>query len=170
MDKLITALNDMHAEMAHRNNASSVILRSMAELGKPLNDSIAAALLTLDTIHAPIYSACETWRFRDSVRKFHFPTKRYAGFGSSWYKGVPDPEVEKFINILPPEMILEVDQLQEDVSELTGKKLFPNAAMATAMAANVLGLTDSVAMSLVIKGRLDVWVSIYQGNYVPRNF
>lgn len=165
--KMITALTEMHTEMAFRDNASSTIIRAMAQLGKPLNDALAAGLLTLDTIHAPIRAACEFWTAPGYLSRY----TKVPGFGSSWYKKEPDPVVEQFINNgLPPESVIKMDELQEEVSDHFGKLLFPNAALATAAAADVLDIAPFMAMSLVIEGRLSAWCDIYQRAYIDRGF
>ena len=108
MNKILTALTEMHHEMAYRDNASSMIIHAMAKLGKPLNDALAAGLLTLDTIHAPIEAACQFWSCPGYLSRY----TKVPGFGSSWYKNEPDPVVEKFINEgLPPEYIVKMDEL-----------------------------------------------------------
>lgn len=164
---------EMHTEMAFRNNASSSIIRAMANLGKPLNDALAAGLLTLDTIHAPIRSACECFNAfeHDGALNVSYCGSKVPGFGSSWYKNTRDPEVEKFINCLNPETIGIIEDYTNYVRETWHKPgLCPNAALATAAFAFEENIDPVTAMSKVIVGRIDAWVSIYSDNYFDRGF
>ncbi len=163
---------EMHTEMAFRNNASSSIIRAMANLGKPLNDAMAAGLLTLDTIHAPIRSACECFNHFEHYGALDasFCGDKVPGFGSSWYKKERDPLVRKFLDCLNGETNGIVDDYTQYVQELWGKEIYPNAALATAAFAFEENIDPVTAMSKVIVGRLDAWVSIYSDNYLDRGF
>lgn len=167
---MITHLVNMHTEMAFRNNASSQVIIAMAQLGKPLNDALAAGLLTLDTIHAPIQKACAVFNewIRDTSVITHY--KKIPGFGSSWYKNKQDPVVTEFFEHVGPDYQTMIIGYTKDVQEHTGKDLYPNAALATAVAAHILDLEPHMAMSLVIEGRLSAWTSLYGEHYVARGF
>ena len=163
----------MHTEMAFRNNASSSIIRAMAQLGKPLNDAIAAGLMTLDTIHAPIRSACECFNAyeHDGALNASYCGRKVPGFGSSWYKNESDPVVETFLNQLDDETLNTVTAYTAYVQDMWGRPgLFPNAALATAAFAFQENIDPVTAMSKVIIGRIDAWVSIYSDNYLDRGF
>lgn len=162
----------MHTEMAFRNNASSSIIRAMANLGKPLNDAMAAGLLTLDTIHAPIRSACECFNAfeHDGALNAAYCGAKVPGFGSSWYKNEEDPLVREFLNHLDGETNGIVDDYTKYVQEMWKKNIFPNAALATAAFAFEENIDPVTAMSKVIVGRMDAWVSIYSDNYLDRGF
>ena len=163
----------MHTEMAFRNNASSSIIRAMAQLGKPLNDAIAAGLMTLDTIHAPIRSACECFNAyeNDGALNASYCGRKVPGFGSSWYKNESDPVVEKFLNELDPDTLHTVTAYTAYVQDMWNRPgLFPNAALATAAFAFQENIDPVTAMSKVILGRIDAWVSIYSDNYLDRGF
>ena len=163
---------DMHTKMAHRNNASSSIIRAMASLGKPLNDAMAAGLLTLDTIHAPIRSACECFNHYAVYGELNasFAGRKVPGYGSSWFKNEPDPVVEEYIVHLDPETIGLVDDYTRYVQENWRPGLYPNAALATAAFAFDNDIDPVTAMSKVINGRIDAWVSIYSDSYLDRGF
>ena len=170
---IYNAFNDMHTEMAFRNNASSTLIKAMAQLGKPLNDAIAASLLTLDTIHAPIRSACECFNEyeNDGGLSVSSCKRKIPGFGSSWYKGEPDPVVEKFLDELDPDVQGLVIQYTDYVRSIWDRpKLYPNAALATAAFAFQENINPVTAISNVIVGRIDAWVSIYFNNYTDKGF
>lgn len=167
---MITCLVEMHTEMAYRNNASTQVIKAMAQLGKPLNDALAAGLLTLDTIHAPIQQACDVFNHWLKDSSYILSYKKIPGFGSAWYKEEPDPVVQEFLMHVGPTYQTLVNEYTKDVQEHTQKALYPNAALATAVAAHILDLDPHMAMSLVIEGRLSAWVEIYKNNYVDRGF
>ena len=163
----------MHTEMAFRNNASSSVIRAMAQLGKPLNDAIAAGLMTLDTIHAPIRSACECFNAfeNDGALNAAYCGKKVPGFGSSFYKNVSDPVVETFMNELGIDTLQIVTDYTKYVQDTWMRPgLFPNAALATAAFAFQENIDPVTAMSKVILGRIEAWVSIYSDNYLDRGF
>jgi len=164
---------EMHTEMAFRNNASSGIIRAMANLGKPLNDAIAAGLMTLDTIHAPIRSACECFNAfeHDGALNASYCGHKVPGFGSSWFKNEPDPVVNTFLEALDVEVADVVASYTTYVQDMWNKPgLYPNAALATAAFAFQENIDPVTAMSKVILGRIDAWVSIYSDNYLDRGF
>ncbi len=160
----------MHQEMARRNNASSTLIQAMAQLGKPFNDAVATALMTLDSLHAPIASTCKMWNeYCEHETKPWTP--RVPGYGSAWYKDTPDPVVEEFIESnIAPNAEERLINLTQHVHEHTGKVLYPNAALATALQARWSGYSPATAISLVIEGRLPIWRDIYDENLIERGF
>jgi len=177
---LINHLVEMHTKMAYRNNASSTLISGMGELGKPLSTALAAGLLTLDSIHAPIADTvtmaqhwmgnkCDEYPLDNENFWERYPNK-VPGYGSAWYKGEPDPEVEEFLNYLDPDLLGRAEILTDDVQHYTKKKIYPNAAMATAWAAIELEIPAHEAMSLVIQGRISAWCDLYARNYVYKGF
>jgi len=177
---LIDHLVEMHTKMAYRNNASSTLIASMGQLGKPLSTALAAGLLTLDSIHAPIADTVtlvqhwlsNSWDKNPSYNeKFweRYPGK-VPGYGSAWYKGTPDPDVEDLFTQLDPGLLNKVELLTLRVQKYTKKDIYPNAAMATAWAAIEMEIPAHEAMSLVIQGRISAWCDLYAKNYVYRGF
>ena len=167
-----TKFYEMHTQMAHRNNASSSIIRAMASLGKPLNDAMAAGLMTLDTIHAPIRSACDCFNHYAVYGELNasFAGRKVPGFGSSWFKNEPDPVVEEFMVYLDKDTINLIDLYTRYVQENWSPGLYPNAALATAAFAFDNDIDPITAMAKVINGRLDAWVDIYSDSYMDRGF
>ena len=162
------ALANMHRSLARRENASSMMVASMAQLGRPLFESIAAALLTLGGTHAPI---TQTRRLLDVDNRFREIDSilenggKVPGFGSAFYKGEPDPEVEVVMATLRPATRSLITRLGYHIYAMTVKQLYPNAAMATAAVAMDRGLSAIDAPRLIIEGRLPVWVSIHSSNF-----
>lgn len=162
------ALANMHRSLARRENASSMMVASMAQLGRPLFESIAAALLTLGGAHAPI---SQTRRLLDVDNRFREIDSifenggKVPGFGSAFYKGEPDPEVETVLRQIRPSTNSLITRLTQHVYQVTDKPLYPNAAMATAAVAMDMGLSPVNAPRLLVEGRMPVWVSIHSSNF-----
>lgn len=167
----------MHHVCALRDNASSNIIKAMAQLGKPMNDAFAAGLLTLGGKHAPIAQAQRYFQnFRFNALDQNPLPAVVPGFGSAWYKKERDPAVETFFNNVAAsdargaEIVNDCDMYLEDVRKHTGKDIYPNAAMATAVANITLKRDPVLGMGLVIQGRMAAWEAIYSEHYIARGF
>lgn len=166
---MYASIIDMHDKMAGRDNASRSVVCAMAHLGKPMYEAIAAGLLTLGGGHAPIKRACELFNadnWDDQISTMYNMGGRIPGFGSAWYKEEPDPVVEELLDKATPSNLKKVTSMTEWVQLITDRKLFPNAALATAVAAKELELTPTSAQSLIIAGRLPAWTAAYNVSYV----
>jgi citrate synthase len=165
---LVATLNTMHFRLAMRDNLSSTTVASMAQVGKPMCEAFAAALLTLGGAHAPI---SQTRRLIAPAQRLVEVDRRLAaglkipGFGSSFVKDAPDPEVEAVLLLLQPGLQKMIGNLSGYVQLMTGRLIFPNAAMATAAVASELGMLASEAPELLIQGRIPAWVDIYNRNF-----
>lgn len=161
----------MHRILSTRDNASSVTVKNMAALGRPLPESLAAALLTLGNVHAPITQACRLWNlpqvdFEAIASQMSYNNDKIPGWGSAFYgEDEPDPVLGQFDEFFPPSMLQKRDDMSSFVRELTAKSLHPNAALYTAMFADTLALTPERAPSLAVRGRMDSWVWIWEYNY-----
>ena len=169
---------EMHHKCAYRDNASTSIVKAMAQLAKPFNDAVAAALLSLGGKHAPVKEAqiCfSNWRMaRDTEEKVNLPPV-VPGFGSAWFKKQRDPDVEEFFNAVFNHkdyqyIADDVDVYTNLVREETGKDIYPNAGLATSVANIALKRPPELGISLVIGGRLSAWEEIYYRNLSERGF
>jgi hypothetical protein len=169
---------EMHYKCAQRENASTSIIKAMAQLSKPFNDAVAAALLSMGGKHAPVREAqiCFTsWRMaRDMKDEMAFPPV-VPGFGSAWFKKQRDPDVETFLNELFnhkdfQHLADDLDVYTNLVRKFTGKDIYPNAAMATSVANIALKRPPELAVGLVIQGRISAWEEIYYQNLEHKGF
>ena len=167
----------MHHVCALRDNASSSIIKAMAQLGKPMNDAFAAALLTLGSKHAPIEETQQYFEnYRNKVLDICPLPAIVPGFGSAWYKKQRDPAVETFFNNIcgfsdnAAELVNDCDLYLEYVRKHTGKDIYPNAAMATVVANLALKRDSILGMGLVIQGRIAAWECIDSEHYSNRGF
>ena len=182
MEKIEEIIVKMHHACAMRDNASSNIIKAMAQLGKPFNDAVAAGLLSMGGKHAPVREAqdlfCE-WRHdlynNGGEDTFELP-EIVPGYGSAWFKNEKDPVVENCIDGVAswvdggPELTNDLDAFTTYVQEKTDKYLYPNAAMATALVNIAMKYPSYIAMSHVIQGRIAAWESMYVENYIDRGF
>ena len=161
---------EMHAGLALRPNASSTTMANMAALGKPLPESLAAALLTLGGLHAPIERACGSWNssldtFQGNVDFNQKWERKSPGFGSSFEPGQADPFLSSFDQYLPAPTLEKMAERTAYVQKAFDRPLFPNAAMYTAVFADILGLRPTAAMGIVITGRTPVLIHIWTASY-----
>lgn len=175
MEKIEEIIVQMHHACAMRDNASSNIIKAMAQLGKPFNDAVAAGLLSMGGKHAPVREAQElfnTWREDPSVEL----PKIVPGYGSAWFKGEKDDVIEHCIDGVATwvdggaELTDELDSYTNHVRMVTGKDIYPNAAMATALVNIAMKYPSYIAMSHVIQGRIAAWETMYVENYIDRGF
>jgi len=161
---LIDELLRVHAEIAVRDNASYVTVKQSAYLGKDYFTAIASGLLTLGGLHAPL---SQTWRFLrlDDCKPYMESVlgcdARIPGWGSSFVKGEPDPVFEQ----LDKELIsYPIHTRIEYVTRFLysrGLNIFPNASTYTSAVVIALGMSDSIASYLLLKGRLDAWSAAF---------
>jgi citrate synthase len=168
MSRLIDELMNVHAELAGRENFSSLLVGQCASSEKDYISSIAAALLTLGGRHGPTE---QTVNFLTAVGSFD-PRIYYQhklmipGWGSAFIKGEPDPHFDTLDGYLFEDNTHIWKKIKEVTTKIhnTGKILYPNAACYTAAVAITEGIPAEVSPYLLIKGRLDTWTSIYLQN------
>ena len=163
-DPLIDELLRVHGEIAVRDNASYVTVKQSAALGKDFFSAIASGLLTLGGLHAPLPQTCRFLRLDDCkpyMERALGAGARVPGWGSSFSKGEPDPVFEQLDKMLVPYPIHA--RIQYVTGFLQGRELeiFPNASAYTSAVVIALGLTDSTASYLLLKGRLDAWSAAF---------
>mgnify|MGYP001346981891 CR=1 FL=1 len=168
MSRLIDELMNVHAELASRENFSSLLVGQCALVEKDYISSIAAALLTLGGRHGP---TVQTVKFLSKIGDFD-PTVYYKhglvipGWGSAFHKGEPDPHFDTLDGFLFEDNNSLWAKIKEYTNKIhdTGKILYPNAACYTAAVAITEGIPAEVSPYLLIKGRLDVWTDLYLKN------
>ena len=161
---LIDELLRVHAEIAVRDNASYVTVKQSASLGKDYFNAIASGLLTLGGLHAPLSQTCCFLRLDDCkpyMESVLATRARVPGWGSSFVKGEPDPVFEQLDKELVSYPIYA--RIEYVTGFLQGRKLniFPNASAYTSAVVIALGMRDSTASYLLLKGRLDAWSAAF---------
>ena len=161
---LHAAVLELHSELAKRDCASTTIIKAMAGMSKDMPEAIAAGLLSLGGHHAPIDQAMQVWKF-GGMPEYFDQWQTIPGFGSSWYRAQPDPAFDGLREMLPERVVYDLDALTEAVQAYYEKPLYPNAAMYTAVSADVMGKDSKFATSLLLRGRIDTWCLVWAQHY-----
>lgn len=162
--RLLDALCWAHQEAAKANRNVSTITMMNAMMGSGrIENGIAAAVLTLGHIHAPILAARGLYENgqKEVVQLMIRRGQRIAGFGNSFYKTSIDPAFNDVMAILQvsfPKVMARINELSGWLIE-AGKPLYPNAALLTAAICSELGIRGGTETSLFILWRLPVWVN-----------
>jgi citrate synthase len=162
--RLLDALCWAHQEAAKANRNVSTITMMNAMMGSGrIENGIAAAVLTLGHIHAPILAARGLYENgqKEVVQLMIRRGQRIAGFGNSFYKTSIDPAFNDVMAILQvsfPKVMARINELSGWLIE-AGKPLYPNAALITAAVCSELGIRGGTETSLFILWRLPVWVN-----------
>ena len=169
MSRLVDELMNVHAELASRENFSSLLVGQCAGSEKDFISSLAAALLTLGGRHGPTELTTRFLSSRSCINETEFRIKSsllVPGWGSAFHKEEPDPHFDKLDEYLSEDNPKIWGRI-EDITELlhnADKILYPNAACYTAAVAITEGIPPEVSVSLLIRGRLETWTRIYLEN------
>ena len=155
-------LKAQHQAALNNDNVSSAIIKQMAVVKEPFEKAIAAALLSLGgPVHGPtkdaryvLFTATDE-EVRDRLKR----GERLPGFGNQFYDTV-DPAFAAFFTYIENnhrEIWLRVAHVTSLIVEDRGKFLFPNAALATAITAQLLNIPEGTEIKLLIAGRLNAW-------------
>lgn len=168
--ELLVALADAHAVSARRDNVSTHAVAGAALGSSDYTKAMAAPLLTLGGLHAPLLRAhrfISEWDQRadpDSIRKSQQLVAtiieqgcKIPGWGQSFVKGQPDPAwKEVAAHLYGTRVGRKLDAITAAL-HAAGKLIFPNPGGFTAAAAMVLEMPAALAPYLFIAGRLEVW-------------
>jgi|SRR5580693_2770814 citrate synthase len=154
-----------HQQACYNNqNASKEICRCIAQCGGRLENGIASAILSLGGSHAPLLDARDTYlhgnRFTIGDKLSRKKGYKVPGFGNSFFKDHIDPAWVPVRSFIKEEFTLSFDritQLSGDVAEATGKTLFPNAALFTAVVCEICEIPAGMESTIFILSRLPIW-------------
>ena len=169
LDELLDELLNVHSKLAMRDNMSSVVIANMAAVEKDFTSSIAAGLMTLGGLHAPLEKAFAILG-EDLVDTYLKHGILISGWGSAFHKGSPDPlfdTLDKMLFNNDMDTWIKIENITKVLHD-KGKKLYPNAACYTAAVCMATDYPIQAAGSLLIKGRLDTWTKIFLEHYNPR--
>ncbi len=153
-----------HADAAANNdNLSSGTIKQMAIVQKSFLESMVAGLLTLGGTHAPIEQARQVLFYTDNEDIIAHIEAGFLlpGFGNAFYKDQIDPawvDVEAKLKADFTSYAERIEEVTQILSEAKGKTIYPNAAAFTAAVAEILQMPIGTELSLLIQGRLFVWV------------
>jgi citrate synthase len=134
-----------------------------------MEGGIASAILSLGGAHAPLVPARETYLHGSRLSMVEELSKnphyKIPGFGNSFFKDSIDPAwlpVYEFIGDNFPMSFDRITQVTGFVKEATGKLLFPNAALFTAVVCEICEIPKGYESTLFIMARLPIWVDYAQ--------
>jgi citrate synthase len=162
---MISVLWDAHTESCFRNNASTIVIASVADSSQDMAKALAAGILTLGGKHAPIEQTVEFLLKEDPWRQVDhlvYLEKRIPGWGGTFQKDQEDPlwgNVKKTLEKYYPELAEKIAAVTVELHN-RGKKIHPNPSAYTAAVAIAIGMNPKSAVSLVIACRLDAWCKI----------
>lgn len=162
---LVDALMKAHNKSCFRPNVSSETVLSTAEGSGSLTMSLAAALLTTGSKHAPIYDTIMFLSLDDpaqEVKRILEAGNKVPGWGGHFQKARPDP-----IWAGVDAALLDYNQSLHakicSVTEILGKHrkhIFPNPSCYTAAVAITLQMPPALGVYLFIIGRLGGWCQL----------
>lgn len=159
---LLGALHAAHDASALRNNLSHEALVLAATGSGNYVQSIAAAMMTLGGLHAPVVAICAVLQMpftQEQVTQLVQQGGKMPGWGNSFLKGQPDPAWGEVDAILR-ELNLSLMQKMDDITawlHAAGKRVYPNPGGYTAAAALTMGMQPEASPYLVVSGRLAAW-------------
>ncbi len=164
-EELLIKLFEAHKQSSFRPNLSSQTVAGAATGSGDYLNAIAAGLLTLGGLHAPI---SQTY----SLLTADFPGSTalallsdgfiVPGWGCSFVKGDYDQlwePVRGWFTVYRPDIAAKIDDVTASL-HLRGKDLYPNPACFTAAAAIALQIPKEIASWLFVQGRLSAWTQI----------
>jgi citrate synthase len=164
-DAVMAVLMRAHFTAAIENdNVSSTMVRTVAAVGKPLGDAFAAALMTLGEVHGPITQA-RALLFNgddDLIRTDLERGLKVPGFGNAFFKEGIDPawhDMDKMVYELDPKTGARLDVVSDMICAAKGKRIYPNAASYTAIAAHWMEFPWHTELALLVMGRLPAWTN-----------
>ena len=161
---LLDELTLAHEASAQRQNISTFTFQNVAQGSGDYTRGLAAALLSLGGIHAPLEQTMELLRDAraDATAADMVDSGLLVpGWGNSFVKGMKDPLWIHVDAALHKDFEPLWDRLESVTAVLHGMDvmIYPNPSAYTAAAALAVGLPDHLAAYLFVVGRLDGWTS-----------
>jgi len=164
-------LINAHEVAATRDNVSThILLEAYHANGGDMIKSITAAMMTLGGLHGPIK---QVYRILTRMRQGfdvqlaieHMGSCKIPGFGSSFYKGTPDPSLHELAReILGTEYASMCVTISEYLA-MQGKVLYPNISFYTGVAAMIEGVNPRLCEKYLILSRLGAWIRLLEKTY-----
>lgn len=150
------------------NNVSSAIVAQIGAVGGTFERAVAAALLSLGDVHAPVtqaryilFEATDDVEITAQLKVGY----KIPGYGNGFYKDSIDPAFEEFFKYIEknyPEIWKRVLHVGALIFKKKGKTIYPNAACATGIAAEILNIPRGTEVQLLLMGRLPAWANQWQ--------
>jgi citrate synthase len=168
-DKLMALLMEAHAKTAVENaNASSAACINAGAVTGRLTNGLASAILCLGGHHAPITEARAVYTqwTKENIKEALLWGKFIPGFGNAFYKDSIDPAwqaVDTYLSTVYPKKYARIAELQGWMKE-ENVNLFPNAALYSAVACDIMECVWGAEISLLVLARLPMWTTLWATN------
>lgn len=172
--RLLEATIKAHQVAARSNrNISSVTMMNTSMGSGRIENGIAAAILTIGHMHAPLMEARGLYLNgqKEVVLTMLKGGRKIAGFGNSFYKTSLDPawsDVWAIIELSFPKIYARIGELASWMIE-GGKPLYPNAALITAAVLDEIGWRPGTEQLFFILARAPIWVDAMTENFEAPN-
>lgn len=178
--KILQLLKEAHERACERENASTQSLLFTYENSLSVRQAATAAIQSFGHFHAPIEDAYTLLivclnSTREGRQEFIEKTLEYRGkipgFGSSFFSGEPDPNLNELDDQLFYDcyhFIVLKNELM-NLEPMKSKKLFPNLAFYTAAVAIHQGVSIKLAESFLLEFRVPKWMQILRDRYANFN-
>lgn len=163
---LIQELFSAHSKSTFRNNISSQVSVHAAVGSGSYANGIAAAIMTLGDLHAPLVQAVEFLNLIRSEPLTELPDGKIQGWGNSFIKGKKDPDwlkVDELVKEQDPELYDRIDSVTQ-LLHSAGRDIYPNPGCYTAAAAIILKMPAKISPYLFIAARMDAWSFLIMQN------
>lgn len=161
--ELIDAMFIAHHKSCFRDNASSYVVLTTASASGQIDKAIAAGMLTIGGFHGPLRESAHFLSLDDPAHKVSEALSnnlKIPGWGSSFFKGEPDPlwtGVDKMLELHP--VGSKIYDVTARLHQL-GKNLYPNPSAYTAAVGLTIGLPIVMTPYLFIAARLSAWTQL----------
>jgi hypothetical protein len=162
---LLGLLLDAHQRAARDNQNASTLAFVLALQGSAsFHQAVAAAAMTMGERHAPIRQARTVFESAtpEWIAQQIKTGARIPGFGNSFHRGRVDPafdDVYRYLSLHFQQEFMRLATLTSAVWD-SGRKVYPNAAMFTAMVCTIIGFPHGPEDMLFLMARMPVWASI----------
>lgn len=167
---LVALLYTAHQKSTFRNNISTNVAINSAVGSGGYCNGIAAAILTLGGVHAPLLQGIEFLNGIVETPLKSLPGGKVPGWGNSFIKGEKDPdwlEVDAKIKELHPQLYSRIEGVTNMLHK-AGKEIYPNPGCYTAATAIILRMPAPIAPFLFVSARLEPWSYAIMQNLVKQ--
>ena len=163
--EILRLLFEAHEFAAERNESASSNLFKMSCFGSgDFDKAVIAAIAMTGNLHAPIK---DTRRIlfhtsKQNILDMIDHGEKIPGFGNSFYKDGVDPSFIELNRYIRDRYftIYKIVPWTQEMLRLSGKILYPNAALYTAIVAEIIGFKNGAESFLFIYSRLPIWAKM----------
>lgn len=162
---LLAALTLAHEQSATRGNISGVTVENAVVGSGSYVQAIAAGILTLGGMHAPLAATMAMLRVANppaAVQEIIRQGVKVPGWGNSFVRGGKDElwqPVEAALEKTAPVWMRAIERVTHELHK-AGKNIFPNPSAYNAAVALAVQMPPEIAPFLFIQARLPAWTQI----------